>query len=561
MPELLVTDGPAKGRTFKVAEETVIGRSTRVDVHLKDSSVSQVHAQITCRRGVYYVADRGSTNGTEVNGKEYEAPRALEHGDVLTLGNSVMTFSDPPREISEQTVLHNIDVLKSMTLFQEDREDDQFVVAEVQTSDPVTGIQSTVSDEEEEAYQLRRYLDIFNKISTGLSQTIEEQKMLEIVLSTLFEALPNAGRGVLMVTSDGDGGLEPRVSKKRPWRDTLVPVSRTMIARAVETRKGILSLDPGEDDRFAESKSVHDLRMRSVVCVPLMVREEVYGLLQLDAAADRSPLSKQDLSLVAAVGGQVALALANRRLHSSLLEQELLQKDLQLARKIQQQFVSTSRASHGPFVFEQRYRPALEVGGDYYGYLPLAGGNLGIAVGDVSGKGIAAALYMARVSSEIRYLAAARTDPGLILWELNEALCGMASEGMFMTMALLSLQGERCTLASAGHLPPLVRRASGEVETIRSSVGLALGIDEDIDYPTHEIQLSPGDCLVLVTDGVTEAQAPGGEFLGDERLAKVLGSTAGKPKELADAVHDDVQRFEEGSSPTDDLTVLAMGRV
>ncbi|MDQ2869750.1 MAG: PP2C family protein-serine/threonine phosphatase, partial [Acidobacteriota bacterium] len=223
-----------------------------------------------------------------------------------------------------------------------------------------------------------------------------------------------------------------------------------------------------------------------------------------------------------------------------------------------------SPPSREGFDIRAHYQPALEVGGDYYDFLELPDGRLGIAVGDVSGKGVSAALYMVKVRGEVRYHSAGLSDPGEILAHVNRAICrDMADDGMFVTAVLLVLDParRRLTVASAGHMPPVLRRADGTLVVLESPRSAPLGAREDAEFLPAGFDLTEGDTVVAYTDGVSEAVGRKEQLFGDERLRAAVRAAPGTPEDVLTAVLDAVREFSKGEPQSDDLTVLSFGPV
>jgi phosphoserine phosphatase RsbU/P len=197
--------------------------------------------------------------------------------------------------------------------------------------------------------------------------------------------------------------------------------------------------------------------------VPILTAEETFGLMQLDSQRAGQPFDEGDMALLMGIAQQIAISLARARLHARLVKQELLQHDLALAGKLQQRFLPRSLPEVPGYAFSATCNPALEVGGDFYAWLELADGRVGVAVGDVSGKGVSAALCMARAMSELRHRAAAEAEPERILEQVNRVLCEDLEEGMFVTVALLSIDPTSGDIrfARAGHPAPVVRDRAG----------------------------------------------------------------------------------------------------
>jgi serine phosphatase RsbU (regulator of sigma subunit) len=256
------------------------------------------------------------------------------------------------------------------------------------------------------------------------------------------------------------------------------------------------------------------------------------------------------------------MALAYARVHTKLVERELVERDLGLARKIQQHFLPPRLPALPGFEFGVAYQPALAVGGDLYDFVTLGDGSLAIAVGDVSGKGIAAALFAAKVMSDLRYEAAGQAEAAAILGRVNRVLAARDHEGMFVTLALVIItpSASRLTVASAGHPLPLVRDATGRVVTIGHSGDGPLGLDADAKFSQYRYEIDARDAVVLYTDGFLEALNAENDQYGHERLCETVASCAPGPKTIVDAITEDVRTFESGRPQSDDVTVVCFER-
>ncbi|HEV2064255.1 MAG TPA: GAF domain-containing SpoIIE family protein phosphatase, partial [Thermoanaerobaculia bacterium] len=320
-------------------------------------------------------------------------------------------------------------------------------------------------------------------------------------------------------------------------------------------------MDAASDERFDEKRSIRLLGIRSVVCVPMIAGNEIHGVVALDSTGSPGAFEKDDMALLVGIAGQAALALANTRLHRQLVAQELLEQDLALAKKIQVRFLPKNPPEVPGYDFRAFYLSAQEVGGDYYDFFALPEGRIGIALGDVSGKGISAALYMVKLSGEMRYHSVGQSEPAGILSRVNRALCGGEEEGMFATAILLVLdtRTREVKLASAGHPEPLLRRRDGRVEPISVPPNSPVGVDEGSAFEQRAFTLAPGETVVLYTDGVSEAADADRRLFGTQRLIETLGASDGSPEGALNDVLAAVSKFSEGEPQADDLTLLCFG--
>ena len=244
----------------------------------------------------------------------------------------------------------------------------------------------------------RKRLQIVAEVSEAISDTLDEQPLLTLIMKKLFQVFPQAERGFIMLTEEGQDDLQAKVALTRSGEPAEFAVSRTLVRDAIDNRRGILSADATGDERYAKTKTVLQLKLRSVICVPMIARGDVFGIIHLDGAEKN--FVKDDIAILIGIARQAAVSLSNARTHARLLKQRLTNEDLSLARKIQSHFLPHQLPQAPGYAFCDFYRSALDIGGDYYDFLSLPESHMGIAVGDVSGKGVSAALCMAKLSSE-----------------------------------------------------------------------------------------------------------------------------------------------------------------
>jgi sigma-B regulation protein RsbU (phosphoserine phosphatase) len=252
-------------------------------------------------------------------------------------------------------------------------------------------------------------------------------------------------------------------------------------------------------------------------------------------------------------------------MHESLLERERVNRDLKLAEQVQKRFLPQSVPAIPGYEFFAHYDPAYEVGGDYYDFVPLPGNRLAIALGDVSGKGVAAALMMAKFSGDTRYCILTENSPALAANELNNLLFAAAIEEKFITLSLSVLDTEKRTLAitSAGHLPVMIRRSNGTVDEVGEEIaGFPLGIIPEGDYKQTEVSLNPGDVVAIFSDGVTDARNLREELYDSRdkrRVIKKLAETTGGAEAVGRALLQDIREFSAGHNQVDDITLICFG--
>ena len=254
--------------------------------------------------------------------------------------------------------------------------------------------------------------------------------------------------------------------------------------------------------------------------------------------------------------------LTHQRLEQELRERERFEQELRLARRIQEALLPKKLPNLDGWGIVPYYRPAREVGGDFYDFLPFSDGRVGVIIGDVSGKGIAAALVMANTQSVLRAVAQSSTAPGQLLAQVNEALWTYIPPNMFVTCfcGILDPQSGRFTYANAGHNPPYGRNADQATELWAS--GMPLGLMPGMTYEEKETVLQLGDCVLFYSDGLVEAHNPEREMLGSRRLRYLVTKYAPSERSLTACLIEELERFTgEDWEQEDDLTLVALQRL
>ncbi len=399
-------------------------------------------------------------------------------------------------------------------------------------------------------------LQAIMEICRALSNTLHLDTALPRVLETLFGVFPYADRGFILVRDADSGQLVCKATRTRPLSaETELAISQGIINHALESGRAILSADASHDVRFDPFQSIQRFRIGSIMCVPMLGQtNERLGLVQIDTRDKRHPFCEEDLEVLVSATTQTARAVELARWHKE-------QSDLEAAIRIQKGFLPAQCPDCRDLRFYNYYSAARMIGGDYYDYIPLPGNRLAVALGDVSGKGVAAALLMARLSAAVRFSLATETSLSDAVRCLN-AVMMQADADRFVTFVVMVIDRNdfSLTLVNAGHPPPLRRAAKGGVSEIGDSqVGLPLGI-YNRPYEETRLQLDVGDTLVLYTDGITEARNPAGDFYGQERLLGVIHQSPNQAQAMGEATLADVRKFAAGRAQTDDLTLVVLTR-
>jgi serine phosphatase RsbU (regulator of sigma subunit) len=483
-----------------------------------------------------------------VNGRRVAGDAALAHGDVLRLGSIALDFaqSAPAASTSDTTSIRYVD-------------------REQAHSQVVLRVNAEEADREAERAQRTGgqwslLVESFARIGSIL---FEERAVLALAIEQLVTMLPHAERGFVMLWDSHLDRFVPGAARTRDGATDTIVASHTLLSEVLTRKEAVLVANIGSDAKFASAESIFALKMRTAVCAPVRFQDQMFGVIQADSTSHAEPFTREDVDVVLALASQLAMALAYARLHAKLTERELFERDLGLARKIQHHFLPPALPQAAGFAFAVDYRPALAVGGDLYDFIPLSDGRLAVTVGDVSGKGIAAALFAAKVMSDIRYQAVGQADASTILARINRTLAERDHEGMFVTLALtiIDARTSRLTVASAGHPLPIVRDAAGHVMTIGHAGDAPLGVDANARFAQHVYEFDRGDTVVLFTDGVIEALNVGNELYGIERLIDtVAGCGTAAPAAVVQTIGESVTTFAGTLEQSDDVTVVCFQR-
>ncbi len=293
--------------------------------------------------------------------------------------------------------------------------------------------------------------------------------------------------------------------------------------------------------------------------VPLVSNGQLLGILNV-ATHEWQFLSAADLQFLTNVGVQVAVALERAQLYDLVQAQrDHLEHELSVAHQVQASLLPRELPDLPGFRLAADWRSAREVAGDFYDIFPLHEGHWGIVVGDVSDKGAPAALYMAMTRALIRASAPRYHTPASALVHVNETILAQSSYDMFLTVlyAVLDPATRTLTYANAGHNPPLVRRASGEIALLPRT-GRFMGALENLHLAEASLTLAPGDALVIYTDGVTDALNPAGEDYGLERLMAALRNEHAAAPELLDHLRAGLAACTQGAPQPDDITLFVL---
>jgi phosphoserine phosphatase RsbU/P len=348
-----------------------------------------------------------------------------------------------------------------------------------------------------------------------------------------------------------------------PMLDAVIKNNRPIVYPFVETalppEDWDLALpDEGQFDPTPVLQTHYPLLMG----FPLSVKDEFFGVL---LAEDENYATNRErrFELLWGIAQQASLAIQNDLLNKEMFDRQRIEREFQLAREIQQTFLPDQILSLPGWEMDVRWETARQVGGDFYDYFMLSDGRLAFVIADVSDKGLAASLYMAVTRTLLRAAAEGFTSPAKTLEHVNSLLLKNSQDGLFVTTfyGILSLDNGTLSYTIAGHNPPIIiRHEQNDIITLEKG-GMAIGALPDISLSDHQIKLNPGDCLVLYTDGVTEAFNLHDQMYGDDRFMRLLGNLIGESaSSVLEVLEADLALFRDGAPLSDDTTMLAICR-
>lgn len=543
MSVLVILRGPEAGRHFTLpTTRTTLGRNTDCSVSLAGKQVSRQHAYLDHHDGQYFLQDLGSSNGTFLNGKRLPAnvPHALTERDTFQIGPYLFAIRPAPPP-------------------QSDTDEGSHVVRET--------INATSLHEKLFAQDPATKLQVVLEIAQHLARTLELDPLLDKLLEQLMKLLPQADR-IMVILCDGDKLIVRAQRTRKASELASGSFSRTIVKRALDEGIGLLSEDLQSDKAYEASHSIASLDLHSILCVPLINQDkERLGVIQADRFCKGFGFRIDDLHLLTAISMEVSVVLDNAALHAEKLREQRLHQELAMAKDIQQGYLPDELDGFPKANFDimGRVFPARQVAGDFYDFVKTPSGRLAFFIGDVSGKGMPAALYMIAVRTLCRHLVKEVEHPGQLMTKLNAELADDNPTCMFVTLAhgIYDPSTGRALLASAGHPAPLVRRADAAVDQVPLKAGRLLGYPGVLQFPEADVALAPGDTLYFFTDGILEAHTGRRlDMFGLDRLRELVRSCdPGRPLvEWAEAAKLAVDRFTGAKELQDDLTLLALRR-
>jgi phosphoserine phosphatase RsbU/P len=546
-----------------VSGETTIGRHPDCGIVVDAKAASRMHAKVINDGTGHYLEDMSSRNGTFLNGQLISGSALLKEGDCIRISEVEFVFDSGIEGEDVPDLFKGAEACngtKFGVMMYDENETAQLSgsgSAKVEYRSSADGLKMSATPEAK--------LEALMQINRNLGNVLAVEDVLPKVLESLFDIFPSADRGfVVMLTESGD--LVPRWVKTRGSHDETetLRISRTIIREVMSSGEAILSIDASDDERFDSSQSIADFSIRSMICAPLKDADgNAFGALQIDSTQGGGQFMEEDTDLLSGVAAQAGIVINNARMHEAALKQKEVQQDLKLATEVQQAFLPDSEPVDTGYRVSSFYQAANHIGGDYFDYIEMADGRIGVVVADVVGHGVAAAMFMAKLSAETRFCLAREPDVAQAIVQLNDRMSRLQVE-RFITFLLVVIDpaSECVTIVNAGHMAPIIRsHEDGAIcEPGEEESGLPIAIDGGMDYEAVEHPMNVGDLAVLYTDGIDEAMDADDQLFGIERVRQ-LTADGGDAEVVKDRIVSEVRNHIGDAPPFDDMCLVVIERM
>ena len=403
------------------------------------------------------------------------------------------------------------------------------------------------------------------QLSQTFSSSLDLAEVLDLVIDEVLKAL-KAERGFVALWNE-NGALEFRSARglhKTTIEQPEFEISRGVVEEVAKRGKGICISDAQSDTRFRKRRSVLELHLRSILCAPLKLKENILGVIYIDNSMVTGIFTEKDLELLIAIASTAVIAIENARLYEVAIEKGRMERELQMAYRVQSSLIPKEMPEIPGWEFAACWQPARVVSGDFYDLIPDKQGGLKFIIADVTDKGMPAALFMALTRTIVR--ASCETLESLAegISKTNQLICNDTALAMPVTLfaGRLNINTGQMIYVNAGQNPPMYYKAEEGKFVNLTRTGMFLGFEEKAEFQQKSIFLKPGDLLICYTDGVLDAVDDQWEAFEMERFQTVVDkNVSASPKELLEAIEEAVCEFIGDVLPYDDITVLIIKRL
>jgi phosphoserine phosphatase RsbU/P len=527
-----------------VASEVLIGRKSDADVVLNNQHVSRHHAKLVKTADGYVLQDLGSTHGTFVNESRVEH-HTLRHGDKISVGKDRIDlhyFVGDSKPIKPAPKTDTTEILERS----------------------IMGLGVVLPSGSSDLEKISCILDFQYQWEQLFTPDTAFQKILESALK-----ISGAERGFILVREGNNFGYTAGMDGHgRNLSLSHFKTSHTAVDDVVEKSAPVFMVE-GLDNRYKEQASIVAMNLRAVACLPLMGipsqadKPSILGILYLDSTKKMHSLSGLDQRILNKLAVEAGNVLERVEMIKNIEQRKKLEQELTLAEETQKSLLPTTLPSVRQLSIHAFSKPTRYVGGDFYDFVELESGELFGVIADVSGKGVSASLLSSMLLGCLQMQMRAGLNLDEAMNRLNRFLCEKSSSSRFATMFSFTLDPDgHGKYISAGHNPTyLYRAATREIEEL-SSNNMIVGAFQFATYEAATLNMNPGDVLLAYSDGLTEAENPQGEMLGEEAVKNVIVAEAPSGSEhLEQKLLATIQNFTAGRSLTDDITIIIVERL
>jgi len=403
------------------------------------------------------------------------------------------------------------------------------------------------------------------QLSQTFSSSLDLVEVLDLVIDEVVKTL-QAERGFIALWNE-NGALEFRSARglhKTTIEKPEFEISRGVVEEVAKCGKGICISDAQSDDRFRKRPSVLDLSLRSILCAPLKLKDNILGVIYIDNRMIAGIFNEKDLELLIAIASTAVIAIENARLYEVAVEKGRMERELQMAYRVQSSLIPREMPKIPGWEFAACWQPARVVSGDFYDLIPISHGELKFVIADVTDKGMPAALFMALTRTIVR--ASCETLESLAegITKTNQLICTDSALAMPVTLfaGKINIKTGQMIYVNAGQNPPMYYKAEEGKFVNLTRTGMFLGFEENAKFQQKSIFLRPGDLLICYTDGVLDAVDDQWEAFEMERFQAVVDkNVSATPNELLEAIEEAVCKFIGDVLPYDDITILIIKRL
>lgn len=571
MPRLIVRATPSHADSIVdlTRLRTTIGRSARNDLCVEDPFTSRLHAEVRRQGDHFWISDLGSANGTYLNGQRLTAAVQLRDRDRIRLGETEIEYSDradtAPASGRTSILLSDSQPMSApeATIVAQARNSASNVLSSLDAGRtqirPAVGTVTAAQDDS---------LAIISRVSLTLLSPLSLDETMENVLDCVFSAIA-ADRAYALLLEPGGPDGEPTLACKAiksrsgaPTSLDQVEISRSITEQVLRQGTSVLTSDAQHDPRFQEHRSIALSGIRSVMAVPFAVEGRVLGMIYVDSPFATNRFTERDLQLLTLIAGVAAIRIENVHLLEVQSEKKRLADELALASEIQLRLHPAAAPPIPGYDLMGVSFPCHEVGGDYYDFIAKRDGRFVVALGDVSGKGTAAALLMSSVHASVRAQATTRLSAAEIVGEINQYIYDNTPSNRYVTLfySELDARTSELTYINAGHNAPILVRPTGEVTRLDIG-GFPVGITPLGDYREGWAQLNKGDVLLIYSDGASESLNEAGDEFGEARLIEIVQKHRHRTAAgIRDRIDEALTQFVGKAKTVDDLTLVILKR-